>query len=70
MMATTAVSLLAPIASSLIQLLASSLINAITEKGQEGKFLVLLALSLMMKFMGKGVGKTGRECNNMDKSFS
>lgn len=48
-------SLIAPMASLLIQPVASSLINAITRKGvmrvgngQEGRFLSLLALPLMM----------------------
>ena len=43
MMAPTAPSLIAPMASSLIQLMASLLINAITAKGQQDKFLPLLA---------------------------
>ena len=38
-----------PMAFSLIQPVASSLINPITGKGQEGRFLPLLALPLMMK---------------------
>ena len=51
-----AVSLIAPMASSLIQPVASSLINTIYgkgEKGKEGRLLQLLALSLMMKALGK-----------------
>ena len=50
--------------SSLIQPVASSLINASTgkrvkrvEKGQEGVFLPLLALPLIVKVLGKGVLK-------------
>ena len=57
MMPPMAASLIGSLAHSLIQPMASSLVNAITgkratrlEKGQEGRFLPLLALSLMMKF--------------------
>ena len=49
MMATIADSLIAPMASSLIQPVASSLINVISGKGQEGGFLPLLALPVMIK---------------------
>ena len=56
MMTHVAASLQAPWVSSLIQLLAFSLINTITEKGltraekgQKGRFLLSLALPLMMK---------------------
>ena len=40
-------------ASSLIQPMASSLINTVTGKGQEGWFLPLLLLPLMMKVLEK-----------------
>ena len=57
MMPPIAASLIGPLAHSLIQPMASSLINAIagkratrSEKGQEGRFLPLLALPLTMKF--------------------
>ena len=60
-------SLIAPMASSLIQPIASSLINSITGKGQEGGFLRLLTLPLVMKVLGKGVRTTGR--GYMHKNF-
>ena len=44
-----AASLVALMVSSMMKPVAFSLINAITEKGQEGGFLPLLALVLMMK---------------------
>ena len=53
-------------AASLIQPVASSLINSITGKGQERGFLPLLALSLMIKVLEKGVRRAGRRYNNMD----
>ena len=53
MMAPIAGSLIAPMPSSLIQPIASSLINSINRKGQEGEFLSLLELPLMMKSIGK-----------------
>ena len=52
-------SLIAPMASSLIQLVASLLINAVTGKGQEGGFLPLLELSLMVIVLEKGVRRAG-----------
>ena len=65
--------------SSLIQPATSSFINVVTGKwvrragiGQEGGFVPLLALDLMMKVLGRGVRGTGRGYNNidhMDKSF-
>ena len=65
--------------SSLIQSATSSFINAVTGKwvrkagiGQEGGFVPLLALELMMKVLGRGVRGTGRGYNDMDhmdKSF-
>ena len=67
-MTPTAASLIAPMASSLMQPIASSLINSITGKGQEGGFLLLLSLSLMMKVLGKGVRTAGR--GYMIKMFS
>ena len=48
---------MAPVAASLIQHAASSLINPIPEKGQEGEFLPLLALPLMMKVLVKSSRK-------------
>ena len=69
----------ATIAASLIAPTAFSLINAITErrviragKGQEGGILPLVALSLMMKVLGKEVrraGKGGNIIDQMDKNF-
>ena len=59
-MAPVAASLIAPMASSLIQPVASSLMNAITRKGQEGGFLPLLALPLMMRVLEKEVRRAGR----------
>ena len=50
-----AASLIAPMIFSLIQTLASSLINAINGKGQEGGFLPLLALPLIIKAMSQGL---------------
>ena len=61
-------SMIAPMASSLIQLAASSLINAITGKVKKGGFSPLLALSLMMKFLGKGFRRAERGYNNMDNN--
>ena len=68
MMAPMAASLIAPMTSSLIQPLAFSLTNAIsrkwvmrTVKGQEGRFLPSLALSLIIKFLERGVAGAGRE---------
>ena len=70
------VSLVARIAFSLIQVLAFSLINPITgkavmrpKKGEEGKFLPLLALLLTMKVLRKGVIKIGRRCNNINHMY-
>ena len=60
---------MAPATASLIKAFAFSLINAITGKGQEGGFLPLLALLLMMKVLGKGVRRDGRGYNNKDKNF-
>ena len=59
--------MIAPMASSLIQPISSSLINHITGKGQEGGFLPLLPLPLMMKVLGTGVRRTER--GHMDKNF-
>ena len=60
MMALMAASFIAPMASSLMQPITSSLINSITAKGQEGGFLPLLALPLIMKVLGKGVRRAAR----------
>ena len=67
MMAPMAASLIAPMDPSLIQPTASSLINSITRKGQEDRFLPLLALLLMLKVLGKGVRRAGR--GYMNKNF-
>ena len=78
LMALMAASLIAPMASLLIRPVASSLINAITGKGvmtagkgQEGKFLLLLVVSLLMKVLGKGVTRAGRTYKMvfLDKNF-
>ena len=68
-----AASLQAPWVSSLIQLVAFSLMNTITgkgltraEKGQKGRFLLSLALPLMIKDLWKGVTRPGRGYNIMD----
>ena len=68
-----AASLQASWVSSLIQLVAFSLMNTITgkgltraEKGQKGRFLLSLALPLMMKDLWKGVTRPGRGYNIMD----
>ena len=61
MMALTAASLIAPMASSLV--------NALTEKGQERGFLPLLALPLMIKVLGKTFRRAERGYNNMYKNF-
>ena len=65
-------SLIAPTSSSPIQPVVSSLIDAITGKGvmragkgQEGIFLLLLMLPLMMKVMKKGVTRAGKRHNNI-----
>ena len=59
-MAPLAASLIAPMGSSLIHPVASSMTNAISEKGvtraekkKEGGIFPLLALPLMMKFLGQ-----------------
>ena len=80
MIAPMAASLIEPIASSFIQHVGSSLINVITGKkvmragkGQKDGLLLLLALSLMMKVLGKGIRRARRRYNNIDhmnKSFS
>ena len=52
--------------------MATSLVNAISGKGQEGRFLLSLALPLMMKVLGKGFQRTRRGYDNMghmDKKF-
>ena len=64
--ASMAASLITYTVSSLTQPISSSFINAITGKGQEGRFLPLLALPLMIKVLGKGVKKAGRGYNNMN----
>ena len=69
MIAPMAASLIALMAFSLMQPLASSLINVITGKGQEGGFVPLLALTLMIKVLRKGVTRAGRGYNKMDKHF-
>ena len=56
-------SLIAPMASPLLRLGASSLINVINGKGEEGIFLPLLALPLMMKVLGIGVRRAVRRYN-------
>ena len=70
--------LIVPMASSLTQPVASPLINDITGKGQDGRFLPSLVLSLMMKVLGKGVTwarkrvtRAGKlySVNHMDKIF-
>ena len=68
-MAHMAASLIAPMASSLMQPVASSLVNAISGKEQEGGFLPLLALSLIVKVLGKGNRRAGKGYNNMNKNF-
>ena len=55
-------------ASSLIQSISSPLTNSLTVKEQEGVFLSLLALPLMIKVLGKGVRRAGR--GYMIKTFS
>ena len=69
MIAPMAASLIAAMASSLVQPVTSSLKNAITGKWKEGGFFPLLALTLMMKTLEKGVRRAGRGYNNMDKNF-
>ena len=61
-MALTAASLIAPMASLFIEPVASSLIISINGKvkGQEGGFPSLLALLLMMKDLGKGIKRGGK----------
>ena len=67
MMAPMAASLIAPMASLFMQPVASSLINAISGKGQEGGFLPLLALPLMMKVLGKGVTNAEKDSKDLCK---
>ena len=43
--------------------------HAISGKGQEDKSFPLLALSLMMKALGKGVIRAGKGYSNMGKNF-
>ena len=67
--------MMAPIASSLMQPVASSLIHAVSGKRnmrvgkrQEGGFLALLELLLMIKAIsGKGFIRERREYNNIDQ---
>ena len=74
MMAPMAASLISPMASLLIQPATSSMINSINgktamraRKGDEGGFLPLLALPLMIRSMSrKRVTRVGRGYNNMD----
>ena len=68
-----AASLRAPMVSSLIQTVASSFINVISEKiamtarkGQDGGFIPLLTLALMIEVLEKGATKAGKIYNNMD----
>ena len=61
--------MMAPMSASLIQLVAPSLIKAMTVKGQEEGFVLLLALPLMMKVLGKVVRRAGRGYNNTDRTF-
>ena len=67
MMATMAAPLIVSVVSSLIQPIVSSSINSVTGKLQEGGFLSLLALPLMMKVLKKGIRRAGRRY--MDKVF-
>ena len=58
-------------AATLIQPVASWLIKAISgdhesRKEQEGKFILLLALLLMIQVLGKGVIRAGRGYNDKD----
>ena len=62
-----AASLIAPMVSSLIQIVASSFINVISEKiamtarkGQDGGFIPLLTLALMIEVLEKGATKAGK----------
>ena len=71
-----AASLKGPMACSLIQPVASKLINAISGKGEEDRFLLLLALLLMTKVVGKlamragkGIRRAGKVYINMGKIF-
>ena len=59
-------SLIAPIASSLIKTVPSSFLKPITGKGQESRLLLLLALPLLIKFLGNGARRAGVGYNNMD----
>ena len=56
--------------ASLTQPVTSSLKNVITRRGQEGGFLPLLALLLMMTVLEKGVTGAVRGYNNLDKIFT
>ena len=69
------ISLIAPVASPLIQSVALSLENVISwkgfvraGKGEEGRFLSLLALPLMMKVLGSKVMRVGIVCNKRNKA--
>ena len=62
-------SLIAPMISVLIQFVASLLIIAMSGEGQEGDFLPLLALPLMLKVLEKEIRGAGRGCTNMDKNI-
>ena len=52
--------MVAPMAASMVQPVAFFFINAVTRKRQEGGFLPLLALLLMMKVLGKEDKRAGR----------
>ena len=73
-MAPLAASLIAPMGSSLIHPVASSMTNAISEKGvtraekkKEGGIFPLLALPLMMKFLGQWVTWAKKESEGLEK---
>ena len=54
-----------PMATSMVQPVAFLFINAVLRKGQEGGFLPLLALLLMIEVLGKEDKRAGRGIERM-----
>ena len=61
--------MMVPMVPSLIVSIALLLSNATTGKGQEGGFLPLLALPLIMKVLEKRVRVAERRYDNINKNF-
>ena len=57
--------MMTPMATSMVQPVAFLFINAVLRKGQEGGFLPLLALLLMIEVLGKEDKRAGRGIERM-----